>query len=316
MSAKLRIIFMGTPEFSVAPLAALHAAGHEILCVYTQPPRPAGRGQRLQPSPVHQWAAAHGIEVRTPKSVKPEDEKAAFAALDADVAIVAAYGLILPRAILDAPRFGCLNIHASLLPRWRGASPIQRAIWAGDAESGITIMQMDEGLDTGDMLLKESCTLTGETTAQSLHDTLSEIGARLAVTASARLAAQGSRLMGEKQDDTATTYAPLLQKNDGIIDWAQPAAVIDRQIRALTPWPGTVTIRQDASRLKIIAAEPDAHPCAAAAPGTLRDRTGRVACGPHGDQSLRILSVQPEGKKPMDTASAINGGYLVVGESV
>ncbi len=309
----LNIIFMGTPDFAVPALAALYEAGHRILCVYSQPPRPAGRGHKVQETPVHRWAAAYDIPVRTPKSLKKEPEQAEFAALKADLAVVAAYGLILPKAVLDAPRFGCLNIHASLLPRWRGASPIQRAIWAGDTESGVTIMQMDEGLDTGAMLLKGACPITPQTTAQSLHDALCAIGGDLIVKAAATLA-KGESLSGTAQDDAHTCYAPLLTKEDGRIDWTQDAAVIDRQIRALNPWPGTYTLRGDGTRLKILAASLAATGDSTATTGVLSDKKGTVICG--NGSTLRLHSIQPEGKKPMDVASAVNGGYVAVGNVV
>lgn len=288
---------MGTPDFAVRPLAALHRAGHEIVAVYSQPPRPKGRGQQVQNAPVHEYAATHGLAVYTPLSLKNPAAQAEFAALKPDVAIVAAYGLILPRAVLDAPRFGCLNIHASLLPRWRGASPIQRAILAGDSETGITIMQMDQGLDTGPMIEKRTIALDERSTVASVHDDLAALGAEMIVQIVEKLSASG-QLTAKPQDDTQATYAPLLTKEDGIIDWARSAAEIGRQIRALNPWPGTwATIK--GRRVKILAARPADSP-----------RTGPEFM-PCGDGNvLEILTLQPEGKKQMDVRAAINGGYL------
>ena len=234
--SRLRLAFMGTPDFAASSLRALIDAGHEVACVYSQPPRPAGRGHQVQRSPVHVLAEERGIPVRTPKSLRNAEAQAEFAALDLDCAVVAAYGLILPQPILDAPRMGCLNIHASLLPRWRGAAPIQRAILAGDAETGVTIMQMDAGLDTGAMLLKGTVPITAETTAGSLHDALAELGAGLIVQALDGLAE--GRLTAEPQPSEGVTYAAKLSRDDGRLDWSQPADFIERQVRALNPWPG------------------------------------------------------------------------------
>lgn len=304
---RLRIAFMGTPDFAVPALKGLIDSGHDVVCVYTQPPRPKGRGYQVIPSPVHETALAHGIPVYTPKSLKKDSQaQMYFLAHDLDLAIVAAYGLILPKVILEAPRLGCLNIHASLLPRWRGASPIQHAIWKGDEESGITIMQMDEGLDTGAMLKKESVPIRPQSTAQSLHDALAALGAGMIVNIVNRLA-EGEKMEGQAQDDALSTYAPLLTKEDGRIDWTQDAASIDRQVRALNPWPGVFALDAAGRRLKIIEAEP-AEGVYTQAPGTVLDRIGHVSCG--GDTALRLLKVQPENGKAMDVISAINGGYL------
>lgn len=308
----LKIVFMGTPDFACSALRALHEdSGHDIVCVYSQPPRPKGRGHQVQPSAVHEYADAQGIEVRHPKSLKSAEARAEFAALDADVAVVAAYGLILPQVVLDAPKYGCINIHASLLPRWRGASPIQRAIWAGDEESGVTLMQMDIGLDTGPEIMVRRTALGAETTAQSLHDDLAQMGASMIVEALDRLAADGA-LKSVAQDDTQTCYAPLLTKDDGKIDWAQDAAVIDRQIRALNPWPGTFCDIGDA-RLKVSAAVlGDGLEAKDQSVGMLLNRHGDVVCG--AGSALRLQRVQPAGKKAMDITSAVNGGYLKVGD--
>lgn len=312
----LNIIFMGTPDFSVPALAALHEAGHNILCVYTQPPRPAGRGHNVKKSAIHEWADAHDIAVHTPKSLKNKEEQDIFAQYNADLAVVAAYGLILPQEVLDAPRHGCINIHASILPRWRGASPIQRAIWAQDSESGVTIMQMDTGLDTGDMLLIGKTPILADTTAQSLHDELSRIGGDLMVIA-ANVLASGEALTPEKQDDEQSCYARLLKKEDGQIDWTQSADQIDAQIRALNPWPGTFTQIQDESgkqkRMKITAAALPNEQSTAEEAGTILNKDGDIACGSDGS-ILRISRIQPDGKKPMDFASALNGGYIHIGQ--
>ncbi len=308
---KLRIAFMGTPGFSVPALEELIDGPHEIICVYTQPPRPKGRGQHMQPSPIHDVASRYDIPVYTPKSLKKDAHaRAEFVALDPDIAIVAAYGLILPKAILEAPRYGCLNIHASLLPRWRGASPIQHAIWKGDTETGITIMQMDEGLDTGAMIEKRAVTIRPQTTAQSLHDELSALGAAMTVKIINALA-EGKAPDSEAQNDQESTYAPLLTKEDGHVDWTQNTQEIDRQIRALTPWPGVWTVNSEDKRLKILAAEPVSEEFFEP-PGTVIDHAGHVSCG--NGTGLRLITVQPESKKAMDAISAINGGYLMVDE--
>ncbi|PJB69614.1 MAG: methionyl-tRNA formyltransferase [Alphaproteobacteria bacterium CG_4_9_14_3_um_filter_47_13] len=304
---KLRIAFMGTPDFAVPALKDLIGSGHPIVCVYTQPPRPKGRGYQVIPSPVHEVASTHGIPVFTPQSLKKDSlAQAQFLAHDLDLAIVAAYGLILPRVILEAPRLGCLNIHASLLPRWRGASPIQHAIWKGDQETGITIMQMDEGLDTGAMLARESVPIRLQTTAPSLHDELSALGAGMIVNIVNRLAG-GEKIKGTAQDDSRSVYAPLLTKENGHVDWSQNAQEIDRQIRALHPWPGVWTINGGGKRIKIIEAELSNNKVTSP-PGMILDHIGHIACGQ--DTALRLIKIQPENAKIMDAISAINGGYL------
>jgi methionyl-tRNA formyltransferase len=293
---------MGTPDFAVPALLALHQAGHDIAAVYTQPPRPAGRGKALRPSPVHAAAAALGLPVRTPPRLRTDTAAhAAFAALDLDAAIVAAYGLILPRAMLDAPRRGCLNIHASLLPRWRGAGPIQAAILAGDDESGVTIMQMDEGLDTGPMLLQASVPIGPETTASMLHDRLSTVGAGLICRA------LEERPVPVEQPEGAT-YAPKLTKNSGRLDWSQDAATLDRTVRAMVPWPGAWTML-DGEVLKILAARPEAGPGApgtvlGTGPGTVLDDALLVAAGAG---ALRLMRVQRPGKAPMEASAMLRG---------
>ncbi len=296
---------MGSPDFAVPALDALMAAGHRIVCVYAQPPRPSGRGQKERPCPVHALAAEKGLVVRTPENLKGADEARAFAELGADAAVVAAYGLILPPAILAAPRLGCFNIHASLLPRWRGAAPIQRAILAGDTETGVTIMRMDEGLDTGPMLLSESVAITPETTAETLHDSLAEVGARLIVTA----LADPQALAPRPQPADGATYAPKLGRDEGRLDWSRPAAESERAVRALNPWPG-IWFEYQGARVKVLAAEvapgaPDAAPDAA--PGTVLDDALSVACG---TGTLRLTRVQREGRKPAAASAFLRGTPL------
>lgn len=298
---------MGTPDFAVAALDALVTAGHDIVAVYSQPPRPAGRGHKLQLSPVQKRAEELGLPVRHPLSLKKDaDARAAFAALGADVAVVAAYGLILPQEVLDAPKFGCINIHASLLPRWRGAAPIQRAILAGDTQSGVCIMQMEAGLDTGPVLLKGETPITAKTTAQSLHDDLAAIGAKLIVAAMADI----DNLKPQPQPEDGVTYAHMLSKEDGRIDWTQPAAAIERQMRALTPWPGVWT-RHQGARLKVLAATVADTDGKKGKPGEIIDRHCHVACGAG---SLRLVTVQPENRKPMDGLSYMNGTHTSIGD--
>jgi methionyl-tRNA formyltransferase len=293
---------MGTPAFAVPALEAL-AREYQVIAVYSQPPRPAGRGYQVQKSPVHEKAESLSIPVFTPKTFKDADVQKEFAAHNADVAVVAAYGLILPQAALDTPKYGCINIHASLLPRWRGASPIQHAIWKGDAQSGITIMQMEAGLDTGPMLLKGTVAITPQITTPMLHDALSAMGGDLIKKVLKNI----DNLAPEKQDDTASTYAPMLKKTDGQINWSQNATDIDCQIRALNPWPGTYTTA-GGKRLKVLSATPATGTGEA---GKVLDRTGLIACG---SGALQLQKVQPDGGKAMDVSAAINGGYLKIGD--
>lgn len=295
---------MGTPDFSVPILENLIHAGHEIAAVYSQPPRPAGRGHQLRPSPVHACAEARGIPVHTPKSLKSAGEQAAFAALKADVAVVAAYGLILPKAVLDAPRYGCINVHASLLPRWRGAAPIQRCIEAGDPISGVTIMQMDEGLDTGAMLLIEDIPLTPATTGGTLHDDLSAMGARMIVEAMRKL--EAGSLLATPQPPDGATYAAKLAKEEGRIDWRRPAREIDRQVRAFTPWPG-VWFEWNGERIKVISAKPVAGQ---GEPGQVLDDRLTIACG---DGALALETLQRAGKGAMSAAELLRGFAIPAG---
>ncbi len=291
----MKIVFMGTPDFSVAPLDALVEAGHEVVAVYTQPPRPAGRGKKDRPSPVQARAEALGIPVRHPKSLKSEDAQAAFAALNADIGVVVAYGLILPQAILDAPKRGCLNIHASLLPRWRGAAPIHRAIMAGDPETGVGIMQMEAGLDTGPVLLEDRLTITAEDTTASLHDKLSDMGARLIVDALAAL----DDLQPVLQPDDGVTYAHKIDKAEARVDWSQPATTVDRQIRGLSPFPGAWT-EVDGERIKLLASRLSEGQ---GAPGTVLEGF-RIACG---DGAVEITLAQRQGKRAMSADEILRG---------
>ena len=302
----MRIAFMGTPPFAVPTLAALHAAGHEIACIYTQPPRPAQRGKKLQQSAVHVWADEHGLPVRTPKSLRNEEAQAEFAALDLDIAVVAAYGLILPQTILDAPREGCLNVHGSILPRWRGAAPVQRAILAGDAETGVTIMQMDVGLDTGAMRLVETTPVAGKT-AGLLTDELAEMGALMMVKVLSDLHA----FPPVPQPDEGVTYAAKIDKSEARLDFLTSAVQVERQIRAFNPMPGAF-FELGGERYKILAAEV-VHPgetVAGAAPGVTLDDALTIACNPG---AIRATRVQRAGKPAMDAAELLRGRAIPMG---
>lgn len=298
----MRIVFMGTPEFSVPVLDALVAAGHEIAAVYCQPPRPAGRGKKDRPTPVHARAEELGLEVRHPVSLKGVEAQAEFAALGADVAVVVAYGLILPQAVLDAPAHGCLNIHASLLPRWRGAAPIHRAIMAGDAETGVCIMQMEAGLDTGPVLLRRATAIEAEETTAQLHDRLSEMGAALIVEA---LACLGS-LEAEVQPEDGVTYAHKIDKAEAAVDWAASAVEVDRKIRGLSPFPGA-WVDVDGVRLKLLASR---LVDGSGAPGEVLDDALTVACG---SGAVQLLRLQRAGKGAQDAAEFLRGMPLPKG---
>ncbi|RYH11780.1 methionyl-tRNA formyltransferase [Tropicimonas sp. IMCC6043] len=291
----MKLVFMGTPEFSVPALDALIAAGHQILAVYTQPPRPAGRGKKDRPSPVQARAEALGLTVRHPISLKPQEEKDAFAALGAEIAVVVAYGLILPRAVLDAPERGCLNIHASLLPRWRGAAPIHRAILAGDAETGICIMQMEAGLDTGPVLMRRATSIGAEDTTADLHDRLSAMGAEMIAETLARI----DGLVPEPQPEAGVTYAEKIDKGEARIDWSRPAEVVDRQIRGLSPFPGA-WCEIGGERVKLLRSR---LATGEGAPGTVLEGF-RVACG---SGAVEVLEAQRQGKRPMPAGEILRG---------
>ncbi|MFP7671998.1 methionyl-tRNA formyltransferase [Marivita sp. S0852] len=298
----MRIIFMGTPDFSVPVLDALVEAGHDIAAVYCQPPRPAGRGKKERLTPVHTRAVALGLEVRHPASLRSKEAVSAFAALDADVAVVVAYGLILPQAILDAPTYGCLNIHASLLPRWRGAAPIHRAILAGDAETGICIMQMDAGLDTGPVLLRDTTPIRAMDTTGSLHDRLSTMGARLIVEAIQQL----DSLEPQAQPEDGITYADKIDKAEARIDWSRDAIDIDRQIRGLSPFPGAWTTL-NGERVKLLQSRlSDAQGDA----GTALDDHFTIACG---TGAVTITRAQRAGKAAQDAETFLRGIAIPAG---
>jgi len=302
----LRLAFMGTPDFAVPTLAELVGQGHDIAAVYSQPPRPRGRGLALQPGPVHAFAEKHGIEVRAPLSLKGAEEQAAFAALDLDAAVVAAYGLLLPGPILDAPRLGCFNLHGSLLPRWRGAAPVQRAIMAGDAQTGVMVMKMEEGLDTGPVLMAERVKIARQTGGE-LAAQLSRLGADLMVRALGALERGGVAAVAQSED--GVTYARKILKEEARIDWSKSAMEIDRLVRGLSPFPGAWT-EVNGERLKVLYAEPAAG---AGRPGVTLDDVLTVACGPDlnaasgGDGALRLVKVQRAGGKAMAAADLLKG---------
>lgn len=302
----MRIAFMGTPPFAVPSLAALHAAGHDIVAVYSQPPRPAQRGKKLQKSAVHLWAEEHGLPVHTPKSLKDEEQQAIFAALDLDVAVVAAYGLLLPQAILDAPREGCINVHGSILPRWRGAAPVQRAILAGDQQTGITLMQMDIGLDTGAMRMIERTDIAHKTTGE-LTDELAEMGARMMV----RLLSELAAFPPEPQPEQGITYASKIDKSEARIDFLTSAVQVERQIRAFNPMPGAF-FELDAERYKLLEADilPPADTVIGAPPAVTLDDELTIACNPG---AIRATRVQRAGKPAMDATDLLRGRPIAKG---
>ena len=306
----MRVVFMGTPDFSVAALDALVGAGHEIAAVYTQPPRPAGRGKKDRPSPVQARAEALGLSVRHPKSLRTDEAQAEFVALQADIAVVVAYGLILPQPILDAPRRGCLNIHASLLPRWRGAAPIQRAIMAGDEVTGVQIMQMEEGLDTGPVLMSEIVPIVEADTAGSLHDRLMTTGALLWPRTLAAL--ERGSLTAQPQSEDGVTYARKLTAEDRRIDWTKPAGEVADQIRGLSPFPGAYfEIPGDKPvRVKVHFAAPERGD---GEPGEVLDDELLIACG---RGAVRLTRVQREGKGVVDGAEFVRGNALAAGTMV
>lgn len=306
MNAPLRIVFAGTPEFAAQSLAALLETEHDILGVYTQPDRPAGRGRKLTPSPVKALALEHQLPVFQPLSLRTPEAQAELAALQPDLMIVVAYGLLLPQAVLDIPRLGCLNVHASLLPRWRGAAPIQRALLAGDHETGITLMQMDVGLDTGAMLYKTHLQIAEDETSGQLHDRLAQLGAQTLVTGLEHLVA--GKLTPEAQDDTLACYAHKLSKEEGLIDWTLSAQTLARQVRGLNPWPVCYTQMAEAT-LRIWEAEPSQLSHTSAAPGTLIALDKQGLHVQTGSGVLCIRHLQLPGAKAQPLAALLNGKH-------
>jgi methionyl-tRNA formyltransferase len=300
----MKLAFLGTSEFAVPALSALVEAGHDVLAIYTRAPKPAGRGQQERRTPVHERAMALGLPVRTPKTLRSDEEARAFQALDLDAAVVVSYGHILPKTFLDAPVLGCLNIHGSLLPRWRGAAPIHRAILAGDSETGVTIMRMDEGLDTGPMLLAERTPISAGDTAETVHDRLAELGGRLIVSALDGLTAK--TIEPVPQAEEGVTYAHKLGKEEGALDWRRPAVELERKVRAFHPWPGT-WFEVAGERIKVLQAN---LALASGAPGSLsivRDGLPIVACGSGG---LKLLKLQRAGKAAQPADAFLRGFTL------
>jgi methionyl-tRNA formyltransferase len=303
---KLRIIYAGTPDFAVPALQALIQSEHEVVAVYTQPDRPAGRGRKVQFGAVKQVAVDANIPVEQPVSLKDVEAQKTLADYQADVMVVAAYGLILPQTVLDMPQYGCLNIHGSLLPRWRGAAPIHRAIQAGDKETGVTIMQMAAGLDTGDMLLKEACPITPEDTGQSIHDRLAHDGAQALLKVLAKI----DQLQPEVQDESLTTYAHKLEKAEAEIDWSLSAAQIDSTIRAFNPWPVAFT-QFNGKPLRIFMSKVEADKQSSQTPGTVIEESKEGISVATGDGVLCFSRLQLPGKKAMDVRDFLNGRSLL-----
>ena len=304
----MRLIFMGSPAFSVTVLEALVAAGHEIVAVYTQPPRPAGRGKKQRPCPVHARALALTLDVRHPASLKEAEEQAAFSELRADAAVVVAYGLLLPQELLDAPAHGCLNIHASLLPRWRGAAPIHRAIMAGDRETGICIMQMEAGLDTGPVLYQETISIAPDETTAALHERLSDLGARSIVQSLKDL----SQLQARPQSSVGICYAQKIDKSEAQIDWSLPAEILDRQIRGLSPFPGAWAMLRG-ERVKFLGSALISCEQPLASAGTVLDDDLGIACG---SGALRITRLQRAGKSAQSSTDFLRGTPVIAGEQL
>jgi methionyl-tRNA formyltransferase len=304
MSTPLDVVFMGTPDFAVTILAALIASEHRLRAVYTQPPRPSGRGHRVQPSPVQYLAERHGIPVRAPDTLRDAAVQAEFAALGVDAAIVAAYGLILPAPILTAPLLGCLNVHASLLPRWRGAAPVQRAILAGDTETGVTIMQMNEGLDTGAILLQEPIAIGRQTTGGKLTEALATLGGKLIVDALDHL----DEVTPRPQPETGVVYANKLSRSEARLDWRAPADLLERQVRAFDPWPGAFFVLAD-ERIRVLSAEVAEH-TGSDAPGTVLNERLSIASGAGALQPLRL---QRPGRSAQQTADFLRGFAIAPG---
>jgi methionyl-tRNA formyltransferase len=302
----MRLIFMGSPAFALPTLAALIDAGHEIACVYSQPPKPAGRGKTLRPTPVHAFAQAHGIEVRTPSTLKTDEAKAAFAAVEADAAVVVAYGLILPQAVLDGTRLGCFNLHGSLLPRWRGAAPMQRAIEAGDAVTGVQVMAMEAGLDTGGVYATATTPIDESDTTGTLHDRLADLGAALMIDALPKIAAGTLACVAQSSD--GVTYAAKIERAETRIDWTRPAITIDRAVRAFSPFPGAWCHLPDGARAKILLTRVEEGTGSA---GKTLDDGLLVACG---QGAIRILSLQREGKGVMAATDFLRGTAIYAGQ--
>lgn len=303
----LRLAFMGSPAFALPALAALIEAGHEIACFYSQPPRPAGRGKQERPTPVHAFAAERGLEVRTPKSLKRVEEQEAFAVLKLDAAIVVAYGLILPKAILDAPRLGAFNLHGSLLPRWRGAAPIQRAIMAGDRVTGVQVMRMEEGLDTGPVLATAETPIEFEDNTSTLHDRLAGLGARLLIDTLEKV--ERGEAVETPQTDTGVTYAHKITPAETRIDWTKPAREIDCMIRGLAPTPGA-WFELNGARMKVLHSRLG---LGQGAPGEALDDALLIACG---DGAVRLLKVQREGRAPLETEAFLRGQPVPAGSKL
>jgi methionyl-tRNA formyltransferase len=302
VSKNLRIIFAGTPDFAARHLDALLSSGHQVVGVFTQPDRPAGRGKKLMPSPVKVLAEEHGLPVFQPVSLRPQENQQLVADLNADVMVVVAYGLILPKAVLDMPRLGCINVHGSLLPRWRGAAPIQRSLWAGDSETGVTIMQMDVGLDTGDMLYKLACPIAAEDTSATLYDKLADLGPQGLIETLQQLA--DGKTQPEVQDESLVTYAEKLSKEEAQIDWSLSAAQLERCIRAFNPWPMSwMTIDDQPVKIwKASVIDGKSH----AEPGTIIDANKQGIQVATTDGILNLESLQPAGKKAMSAQDLLN----------
>ncbi len=302
MSTSLRIIFAGTPDFAARHLDALLSSGHQVVGVFTQPDRPAGRGKKLMPSPVKVLAEEHGLPVFQPVSLRPQENQQLVADLNADVMVVVAYGLILPKAVLDMPRLGCINVHGSLLPRWRGAAPIQRSLWAGDTDTGVTIMQMDVGLDTGDMLYKLACPITAEDTSATLYDKLAELGPKGLIDTLQQLA--DNRAQPEVQDEALVTYAEKLSKEEARLDWSLPAVQLERCIRAFNPWPMS-WLEIDGQPVKVWQASVFVGQ-ANAAPGIIIEASKQGIQVATVEGILNLESLQPAGKKAMSAQDLLN----------
>jgi len=309
-NTKLRIAFMGTPEFSVPTLQSLISFGHDIRAVYTQPPRPAGRGKKNKVSPVQSLAELNGLTVKSPHSLKTDEEQEYFEKLGLDAAIVVAYGLILPKTFLEVPRLGCINIHASLLPRWRGAAPIQRAIMAGDTKTGVTIMQMDEQLDTGPIFTTSEVEITDQTTSETLHQSMANLGACIINKTLKDINSKNLRAI--EQSTSGISYADKLSRDEGYVDWNKSAEEIEKLVRALYPWPGAWT-EIDGSRIKIFESKVIPASKQIFPPGTIIDNKLTISCGRN---SLRLVRLQKQGKKIMNTEEYLNGNPISKGTNL